>query len=134
MIEIMTGVESGAIPEVVGQTFDPWLDQIALPLTIARLGGGRPGPELAGLDGDITVHWRALPLLYAKASNHTLAVLEDVTRPNKIKRVLKAYEPFKRMIYQRRGDRVRALFDQSNLPKREKALRNRIKRQNLWMR
>lgn len=134
MIEIMTAVESGDIPELVGQTFDPWLDQVALPLTIARLGGGRPGTDLAGLDGDITTHWRALPLLYAKASPRTLAVLEAVTRPNKVKKVLKTYEPFKRMIYQRRGDRVRALFDQSNLPKREKVLRNRIKRQNLWMR
>ena len=50
-------------PALAAQSLDPWLDQIALPLVIHALGGGRPGPELAGLDGDITCHYRNLPLL-----------------------------------------------------------------------
>ena len=50
-------------PELACQELYPWLDQIALPLVIHSFNGGRPGPELAGMDGDITCHWRALPLL-----------------------------------------------------------------------
>lgn len=134
MLRIMTGLRDDPLPELVCQTFDPWLDQAALPVAIAALGGGRPGPELAGLDGDTTLHWHALPLLYAKAPDATLALLEEIAAPNRVKKVLKTYEPFKRMIYQRRGHKVRALFDQSALPGREKAIRNRIKRERLWMR
>ena len=119
---------------LAAQSLDPWLDQIALPLTIHALGGGRPGPGLAGLDGDVTCHWRLMPLLYARESDRTVAVLEDVARPNPVKAVLKEYEPFRRMIYQGRGARVRALFDQKNLPRREQVLRNRIKREGLWVR
>ncbi|KPQ20687.1 MAG: hypothetical protein HLUCCA24_01895, partial [Rhodobacteraceae bacterium HLUCCA24] len=36
--------------ELVLQPLDPWLDQVALPLVIHSFGGGRPGPELDGLD------------------------------------------------------------------------------------
>jgi hypothetical protein len=61
-------------------------------------------------------------------------VLTEVTAPNKVKKVLKQYDPMKRMIYQGRGDRVRALFDRDNLPRREQAIRNRIKSEKLWMR
>ena len=55
--------------ELASQSLDPWLDQVALPLVIHSYGGGRPGPELAGLDGAITTHYRALPLLYARESD-----------------------------------------------------------------
>ncbi|MEY4872118.1 MAG: hypothetical protein RLZZ563_1448, partial [Pseudomonadota bacterium] len=48
--------------ELACQVLDPWLDQVALPLVIHSLGGGRPGPDLAGLDGALTCHWRILPL------------------------------------------------------------------------
>lgn len=134
MIEVMTGLRDGSMRELASQSLDPWLDQAALPVVIAGLGGGRPGPELDGLDGEITCHWRAMPLLYARAPDKTLALLDEITRPNWLKKVLKSYEPFLRMIYQNRGEKVRALFDQSDLPKREQALRNRIKRERLWMR
>ena len=53
-------------------------------------------------------------------------MLESVTAPNKVKKWLKQYEPFKRMIYQGRGRKVRTLFDQTALPRKEKAIRNRI--------
>ena len=134
MIEVMTGIRDDPPPELACQALYPWLDQIALPLVIADLGGGRPGPELDGLDGEISLHWRAMPLFYAKASDDRLAKLQDVVRPNKIKKVLKNHEPFRRMIYQNRGQKVRALFDQANLPNAEKAIRNKIKRERLWMR
>ena len=120
--------------ELVLQSLDPWLDQVALPLVIHSFGGGRPGPDLAGLDGDLTCHYRLLPLLYARESDHVVQILEEVSAPNKIKKLLKQHDPFKRMIYQGRGRKVRALFDQDNLPRPERKLRNRIKREGFWMR
>ena len=134
MIHIMTGVRDDELPELASQTLYPWLDQIALPVAISKHGGGRPDASLDGLDGDISLHWRALPLFYAKASAEQLAKFDAVVRPNRIKKILKAYEPFRRMIYHGRGDKVRAIFDQNHLPIREKVIRNRIKRERLWMR
>lgn len=121
-------------PELVVQPLFPWLDQIVLPLVIHSLGGGRPGPELAGLDGDITCHWRVLPLFYARASDHAVAVLEAVAAPNKTKKLLKTHDPFRRMVYQGRGQKVRALFDRAALPRKEAQIRNRIKSAGFWMR
>jgi len=134
LVETMRAIRDDPTPQIVCQSMDPWLDQIALPLVIHGFGGGRPGPDLVGLDGDITCHYRALPLLYARENDHVVEVLEAVTAPNKIKKVLKAYDPFKRMIFQGRGQKVRALFDRNNLPRRERAIRNRIKREGFWMR
>ncbi|WP_281984067.1 hypothetical protein [Thalassorhabdomicrobium marinisediminis] len=120
--------------ELVLQSLDPWLDQVSLPLVIHSFGGGRPEPDLAGLDGDLTCHYRLLPLLYAREDASVVQVLEEVTGPNRIKKWLKQYDPFKRMIYQGRGQKVRALFDQSDLPPREQQIRNRIKKHGFWMR
>ena len=132
--EYAVSIHNNPTPEMVIQPLDPWLDQIALPLVIHALGGGRPGPELAGLDGGVTCHYRMLPLFYARENDAAIAVLEEVTAPNKIKKWLKQYDPFKRMIYQGRGQKVRALFDRNNLPRHEKALRNKIKSAGYWMR
>lgn len=134
LTEVMSGLQDGSMRELASQSLDPWLDQAALPVVIAALGGGRPGPELSGLDGGVSVHWRALPLLYARVDDETLALFEEIARPNWIKKVLKSYEPFRRVIYQGRGEKVRALFDRSALPKTERTIRNRIRREKLWMR
>jgi hypothetical protein len=74
------------------------------------------------------------PLLYARESDRVVEVLETVTAPNKVKKLLKGYDPIKRMIYQGRGKKVRALFDQNDLPRKEKQIRNRIKSEGFWMR
>ena len=121
-------------PELVCQSLDPWLDQVALPLVIHALGGGRPGPELEGLDGDVTCHWRVLPLAYARESDQVIDVLEAVSAPNRIKKLLKQYEPFKRLIYQGKGMKARALFDRDDLPRKEQAIRNRLRKEKLWLR
>ncbi len=121
-------------PELVLQPLDPWLDQVALPLVIHALGGGRPGPELAGFDGDMTCHYRMLPLLYARESNAAVAMLDQVCAPNKMKKLLKDHLPVKKMVYHRQGVAVRALFDQSDLPRQERQIRNRIKSEGFWMR
>jgi hypothetical protein len=132
--EFMCSIRDDPPDELICQSFDPWLDQIALPLVIHHFGGGRPGPELAGLDGDRTCHYRSFPMLYARESDHVVETLERVTEHNKIKKVLKQYEPIKRMIYQGRGAKVRALFDRTNLPRKEQAIRNKIRREGFWMR
>ncbi len=133
-VDYATSIRNDPPPELVIQPLDPWLDQVALPLVIHAFGGGRPGPELSGLDRSMTYHYRALPLLYATASDTKVAFFEELTAPNKIKKLLKLYDPFKRMIYQNRGYKVREMFDRANLPRRERAIRNKIKSAGFWMR
>ncbi len=120
--------------ELVCQSLDPWLDQVALPLVIHALGGGRDTVPPGLLDGSVTCHWRVLPLLYARESDAVVAMLHDIAAPNKIKKLLKRHEAMKRMIYQGRGQKVRAMFDRNDLPKKEQKIRNRIKNAKLWMR
>jgi len=128
-----TGIRDNPPPALECQPLFPWLDQIALPLVIHKLGGGRPAFE-GYLDGRTTNHWRVISLFYATASDEVVAHLEDLVAPNRIKKVLKHHEPFKRMVYQGKGARVRALFDRNDLPRKEQAIRNEIKRNKLWMR
>ena len=119
---------------LVCQVMDPWLDQVALPLVIHSFGGGRV-PEVSDMmDHEVTCHYRVLPLLYAREADHVVALLEDIAAPNRVKKVLKQYEPMKRMIYQGKGQKARALFDRDNLPRREQAMRNQLKRNKLWLR
>ncbi|WP_370400896.1 hypothetical protein [Sulfitobacter sp. JB4-11] len=120
--------------ELCCQSFDPWLDQVALPLVIHALGGGRDTLPDGLLDGSVSCHYRLLPLLYARESDLAVQTLEEITAPNKLKKVLKGYDAIKRMIYQGRGQKVRALFDQEHLPRKEQAIRNRIKSNGFWMR
>lgn len=133
-LEYALSIRDDPPKNLVIQELDPWLDQVALPLVIHSFGGGRPGPELAGLDGNVTNHWRVLPLFYARESDAAVRILEQVSAPNKIKKLLKEYEPFKRMIYQGRGQKARALFDRENLPPSEQPIRNQLKREGFWMR
>ena len=133
-VEYATSIRNDPPAPLVCQPMDPWLDQIALPLVIASLGGGRPGPELNGLDGDMTCHWRVLPLMYARESDRVIEVLETIAAPNKLKKLLKQHEPIKRMVYQKRGHKARDMFDRAALPRREQMIRNQLKKANLWMR
>ncbi len=120
--------------ELVCQSLDPWLDQVALPLVIHSFGGGRDALPPGYLDGDVSCHYRLFPLLYARESDHVVEILETVSAPNKVKKVLKQYDPIKRTVFQGRGAKARDLFDRDNLPRKEQAIRNRIKSEGLWMR
>ena len=82
----------------------------------------------------MSCHYRILPLLYARESDAVVAEIEAALAPNRVKKVAKSYDPIKRMVYQGRGQKVRALFDQNDLPRREQAIRNKIKREGFWMR
>ena len=133
-VDYALAIRDDAPEELVCQSLDPWLDQVALPLVVHSFGGARPGPELDGLDGDVTCHYRLFPLLYARESDHAVTVLEEVIAPNPIKKVLKQYEPVKKIVYQGKGRKIRALFDRDDLPRREQVIRNTIKRAGLWLR
>jgi hypothetical protein len=135
LTETMRTIRDDPPDALVCQPIYPWLDQIALPLVIHAMGGGRPGPDLAPLDdGTAALHYRALPLLYATAREEHVALLETVAGQNRVKKALKRHDPFRRLIYQARGEKVRALFDRADLPRSEQAIRNRIKRAKLWLR
>ncbi|WP_114286137.1 hypothetical protein [Candidatus Halocynthiibacter alkanivorans] len=127
-------IRDNAPRELACQALYPWLDQIVLPLVIHSFGGGRHTLPDNTLDGDISCHYRVFPLLYARENDHVVDVLRQVAAPNKIKKVLKEYEPIKRMVFQDRGQKVRDMFDRDHLPSREQMIRNKIKKANLWMR
>jgi hypothetical protein len=133
-LEYALAIRDDPPAELTCQTLFPWLDQIALPLVIHSLGGARETLPAGLLDGSVSRHWRVLPLLYARAEDPVIEMLDEITAPNKIKKVLKQYEPFKKMIYQQRGLRARALFDQNDMPRREQRIRNMLKSNKLWMR
>ncbi len=132
--DMALSVRDDPLPELQGQTLTPWLDQVVLPLVIHGLGGGRPGPELAGLDGDVTCHWRTMPLLYARESDRVVEVLRDVAGQPGVASVLRSHAPFARMIWQGEGRLARALFDRSALPAREQPVRLALKQAGLWQR
>ena len=120
--------------EMDGQALYPWLDQIALPLVIHKFGGGRDSLPEGYLDGKTTCHYRALPLLFARESDEVIELLREVIAPNKIKKVLKEYEPFKRMGYQNRGMKLRSIITPDDLLKPEEKLRKKIKNRGFWLR
>lgn len=133
-LEYALAVRDEQMPELACQELTPWLDQIVLPLVVHALGGGRDTLPAGYLDGKTSCHYRMFPMLYARESQYVIDTLEAVAAPNKIKKVLKGYDPIKRNVYQGRGEKVRALFDQDHLPRREQAIRNRIKSEGFWMR
>lgn len=133
-LEYALAVRDDRPAELVIQLLDPWLDQVVLPLVIHSFGGGRPDAGLNGLDGDVTCHYRLLPLFYGRETDHAVKVMEEVAAPNKIKKWLKQYDAFKRMIYQGLGQKVREMFDRNDMPPREKQIRNRIKSAGFWIR
>jgi hypothetical protein len=132
-LEIALSIQSDPPKELVCQPLKPWLDQIALPLVIHGFGGGRDALPPGLIDGTVSVHYRNMPLLYARENDAVIDLLEQIAAPNQIKKVLKTYEPFKRMIYQNRGSKVRALFDREHLPTREQPIRQRIKKSGFWL-
>lgn len=133
-LEYSLSIRDDTPAELASQKLTPWLDQIALPLVIHSFGGGRDALPRGLMDGAITCHYRLLPLLYAREADHVVETLEQVAAPNEIKRVLKQYDPFKFMIYHGRGQKARALFDRDKLPRKEQAIRNRLRRNGYWMR
>ncbi len=134
LTDTMVAIRDDPPEALVCQPLYPWLDQIALPLVIHGMGGGRPGPGLSGLDGEVTVHYRALPLLYATASEDRLAVLEEIAGRNRVKKALRRHDAFRRTLYQGKGRKARELLAAEGPPRTSQALQNRLKRAKLWFR
>ena len=131
--EMALSIRDDTPPALQGQKLDPWLDQVALPLVVHSFGGGRPAADIAGLDGAVSCHWRNLPLLYARESDSAVALMEDLAHSQRLKKHLRDWMPAKRMIYQRKGAKARALFDRAALPAREQVIRKTLKAEGLWI-
>ncbi|WP_172330364.1 hypothetical protein [Mangrovicoccus sp. HB161399] len=129
--EVATAIRDRTPPELAAQALDPWLDQIALPVVLARLGGGRPREPL---DGTRLWHYRTLALLYATAPEPVVDLLERAAAPNRIKKHLKRHKSFHRAIWRGDGARARALFRRDRLPASEAVIRNRLRAAGLWLR
>lgn len=133
-LEYATEIRDDPPAELDGQEIYPWLDQIALPLVIHALGGGKGAEAAQQLDGAVTCHYRVLSLLYAREPQSIIDVLEEVCAPNKIKKLLKESEAFKRLVFQGRGHKLRALITPDDLLKPEEKLRKKIKNRGFWYR
>ncbi|MEL6601111.1 MAG: hypothetical protein AAGK98_17410 [Pseudomonadota bacterium] len=117
-----------------GQALTPWLDQIALPLTVHAHGGGRESPLRDALDGPAVCHYRWLPLLYARASDAAVEMLERCAFLPEVKVLLQTYEPARRLIFDGEGRRIRALFAAEGVPEDEAVLRKRLRAEGVWIR
>jgi hypothetical protein len=74
------------------------------------------------------------PMITTRSLGAISSKISFRTAPNKIQKNLKGHDVFRRMIYQRRGQKVRAMFDRNNLPTREQQIRNQIKSAGFWIR
>lgn len=119
---------------LASQKLDVLLDQVALPLVIHALGGGRPGPGLAGLDGDVTCHYRDLPLLYARESDLAVETVETLLRDPRLAPLAEAWAPSRQIVLEGTGrDRIRPMFDR-RMPLNEGRTRQILKKAGLWLR
>jgi len=80
-LDYAKAIRDDAPPELVCQVLDPWLDQVALPLVIHGLGGSKHSLPRGLLDGEISCHYRMLPLMYAREGDHVVDLLEEITAP-----------------------------------------------------
>ncbi|MGP9790430.1 hypothetical protein [Roseinatronobacter sp. NSM] len=115
------------------QALFPWLDQIALPLVVAKLGGGRPEAG-TGLDGALSLHYRALPVIYACGSDAAVDVLEQVTGAPHLWDIFNQYVSFRRMVFKHQGRDLRAQLDRARLPRSYGKLQNLIREMGHWVR
>ncbi len=133
-LDYATAIREAPGDELACQSLDPWLDQVALPLVIHSLGGGRPGPGLAGLDGDVSCHYRNLSLLYAREPEPVLNLIEELAADPLIAPLLRGNEAAERLIGAGEGrSRLRPLFAGQDLPP-EQTIRHRLRRAGLWFR
>lgn len=132
--EFATAIRDDPPAELDGQAIYPWLDQIALPLVIHSLGGGRGGAAAHALDHSVTCHYRVLSLLYAREDQRVIDILEEVTAPNKIKKLLKGSDAFKRLVFQGHGQKLRDIITPDDLLNSEEKLRKKIKNRGFWYR
>ncbi|WP_112874324.1 hypothetical protein [Paracoccus endophyticus] len=118
---------------LASQSLDPWLDQVILPLVVHSLGGGRPGPDLSGMDGPVTTHYRNLPLLYARGPAAAVDEIEAIAALPQIAPLLDGWLPA-RLIRDGIGQRrIAPMFADEPVAPREQAIRHRLRQADLWL-
>jgi hypothetical protein len=133
MTDYALSIERDPPAPIATQTLYPWLDQIVLPLAVSALGGGRPAPD-CGLDGATSLHFRALPVIYATAPDATVDLLEQVTGAAHLWDIFNQYVSFRRMIFKGEGRVLRAKMDRAALPWTYGALQRHIRELGHWVR
>ncbi len=119
---------------LLGQTLDPWLDQVILPLVIHAFGGGRPGPELNGLDGAVSCHYRNFSLLYARQPEAAVEAFESLANDPEIAALMVEDEGFAQVHLAGRGrSEIRPLFAHG-LYRTEQPYRSALRWRGLWFR
>jgi hypothetical protein len=131
-LNIARTIQDDPPKELSGQKIYPWLDQIALPLVIHTLGGGRDTLVASYLDEPISCHYRKLPLLFAKEADHVVDMVKIISQDQSLRSLLQKYPPYRRFLYEGAGMQARALFDQTALPRTEHVIRKRLKAAGLW--
>ncbi len=133
MTDFALSIERDPPPQIATQALYPWLDQIVLPLAVTALGGGRPAPDV-GLDGALSLHYRALPVIYATAPDPTVDLLEQVTGAAHLWDIFNQYVSFRRMIFKGEGRILRSKIDRTALPWTYGALHRMIREHGHWVR
>lgn len=131
LLHFAAEIERDPPPELATQTLFPWLDQIVLPLAIAAEGGGRRETEL---DGPKSLHYRALPEIYAYGPDHAVDVLEAVTRTPHLWDIFNQYVAFRRMIFKENGTSLRQIMASTQPPFTYWARKKRIMDAGHWVR
>ena len=131
LLHYAAAIERDPPPELATQTLFPWLDQIVLPLAIAAEGGGRRD---TGLDGPKSLHYRALPEIYAYASDHAVDILEQVTRAAHVWDIFNQHVAFRRMIFKENGPALRQIIAGTPPPFTYWARRKQIMDAGYWVR
>lgn len=133
LTEYAQSVERDPPMQMATQALFPWLDQIVLPLAVTALGGGRPASDV-GLDGAQSLHYRALPVIYATAPDTTVDLLEQVTGAAHLWDIFNQYVSFRRMIFKGEGRVLRGKIDRNALPWTYGALHRMIRDLGHWVR
>ncbi len=133
-LDYALSVRDKPLAELAGQKLTPWLDQIVLPLVIHGLGGGAGALPTGQLDGSVTCHYRTIPLLYARESNAAVAMVEEISRAKRYRKLLAGHEPVRRMVRQGEGEKVRRMFADQTGNEDEAFFRKKLKAEGLWLR
>lgn len=124
-----------APPEAIEtQEIRSQLRRIALPVVMAKLGAGPQdyGDAVARFDGVFPAN--RLAYIYAAAPEAAIDHLEASVAPNPIKKVLKLYEPAKRLIYQGKGRDIRKRFYNPNGQDPRKLMKRLKRNTKFWVR
>ena len=62
-----------------------------------------------------------------------MTLLEELTAPDHVKLVFLTHAPYRRLIYERHGPRLRKMFDRLEFHELKQPIREAIKQASLWL-